>query len=373
MPDAKAQSIDLPGGITLTPSMGVNLRYDDNIDNTVENEEESWLTVTTPNLLLEADSGVSAYSLSYSLSRADYLNADRDSYTDQELLVDATWNFHSRHRVEMNVEMLDIQQQPNNRAAVDLASLILERERYIEKEYSTTYTFGAEGARGRVEVTVGHNERDFVEEDGGRDLKVAYASGLFSFNIAGETDLLVRIEAAELDYEQQPDESDFDSREVNYMVGAEREGEVLSVGVMAGVGARTFEDPQVEDFKRPRWEAVAAWRPLENTELIFTAERATEETRGFANVIDAKSASVAWNHEWTGRISTEMSFRYTNADFEDSNVVENIRSGFASVEYEFLDGVTLLAGVTVLNQSATEPIFAEDRTRVFFGFEAALS
>lgn len=371
-PFANAEPINLPAGIAFTPSVGVDLRYDDNIDNSPVNEVESWLMVATPRFLLEADTGISTYSIQYSLSRGDYLDADRDSYTDQELLADASWDLHPRHGVEVNLVFRDIQEEFNDRVAPDLESLIFERDRYIEKDFSTTYTFGAEGARARLELTAGHNDRDYIEEIRAQDRRGTYGSGLFSFNIAGATNLLARLDARDIDFRRLPELPDLDSREVNYLVGAERETAVLTVSLLAGLGTRTFSDPAVEDFSHPRWEFFGAWRPLEITELTFTADRVALESRGLATLIDARSASIGWTHDWTETISTQLSFRYTDAVFEGTDLTENIRRGFGTVNYQFLEWLTLRAGVSALNQSATDPVFAFDRNQAFIGFEASL-
>ncbi|WP_237068039.1 outer membrane beta-barrel protein [Microbulbifer guangxiensis] len=371
-PFVSAEPIALPAGVTFTPSVGVDLRYDDNIDNAPFNEVESWLMVATPRLLLEADTGISQYSLQYSLSHGDYLNADRDSYTDQELLAGANWDLHPRHGVEVNLVFRDIQQEFNDRVAPDLESLIFERDRYIEKDFSTTYRFGADGARGRLEFTIGHNDRNYIEELRAQDRRGAYGSGLFRFNIAGETNLLARLDARDIDYRRLPGLPILDSREVNYLVGAERETPVLTLSLLAGLGTRMFDDPAEDDFTRPRWEFLAAWRPLEITELTLTSDRVALESRGLARLIDARSASVAWRHEWTETISTQLSFRYTDADFEGTDLTENIRRTFGSVDYRFLEWLTLRAGVSALNQDATQPVFAYDRNQAFIGFEASL-
>ncbi|KUJ82993.1 hypothetical protein AVO43_10635 [Microbulbifer sp. ZGT114] len=369
---AQAEPIMLPAGVTFTPSIGVDLRYDDNINNSPVNEVESWLMVGTPRFLLEADTGISTYSVQYSLSHGDYLDADRESYTDQALLADASWDLHPRHGLEVNLVFRDIQEEFNSGVAPDLESLIFERDRYIEKDFSSTYTFGAEDARGRLELTVGHNDRDYIEEIRAQDRRGAYGSGLFRFNIAGQTNLLTRVDARDIDYRRLPELPDLDNREVNYLVGAERDTPLLTLSLLAGLGTRTFDDPEVEDFSRPRWEFLAAWRPLEMTEVIFTADRLALESRGLARLIDARSASLGWTHEWTETISTELSFRYTDADFEGTDLTENISRGIAGVDYRFLEWLTLRAGVSALKQDATQAAFEYDRNQAFIGFEASL-
>ncbi|WP_193163704.1 outer membrane beta-barrel protein [Microbulbifer hainanensis] len=368
---AYAEPIKLPGGIAFTPSIGVDFRYDDNIDNAPDNKVDSWGAVASPRFLLETERGIGSYSLDYGFSRGEYFDSARDNYTDHRLLAEGSWGLGDRHQLDLGLTYLNIEQEFNDRVAEDLDSLLYERDRYHDADANVTYTYGAEGARAQLALTVGHNRRNYLNELRAQDWNANYAGAEFTYRVVGVTNLVTRIDGRAIDYElgalTLPNR---DGNFMNYMAGFRREVPTLTLQLLGGIGTRNFDNPDISDYTRPLWDGLVSWRPTELNELTFATDRRALESRGLANFVDAKSAALTWTYAWTDKISSNASFRYTRAYFAGVGTQENIRRTTLSGSYQLLDWLALRGGVAAIDQNAVPQAFAYERHQVFFGFEA---
>ncbi|GAB2526330.1 outer membrane beta-barrel protein [Microbulbifer agarilyticus] len=368
-----ADPIKLGSGLLLTPAVGLDLRYDDNINNAPEDGIDSFLLLTTPRVGLEYDRGAIVYSMEYALSHGNYLNSGRSSFTDHALSGTADWDLGRRHNLTFGAAYLSINDEFNDQVVDDLESLIFERDRYRQSDLFVSYGFGAEGARGFLGVTLGTSNRDYREEIVARDRRSPFISGTFSANIGGNTALLAILEGRRIRYDTPAaDVLDRDNDEGSLMVGIERETEKITATLLGGMVKKSYTDPEISDYRRPRWQAALTWSPLEISELILTAERRPiDSAAGIANFVDATSGSVAWRHSWNEKFESDLFFRYTKADFTGTELTESIRRWGTTLRYQFRPWMDLRTGISTLNQGATSQLFSYQRNQVFIGFDAS--
>lgn len=370
---ALAEPIKLGSGFLLSPAIGMDMRYDDNITNAPEDGIDSFLLLTNPSIGLEYDRGIIIYSLQYSLSHGDYLDSDRDSFTDHALTAAADWQISDRHSLSAGAAYLNINQEFNDQVTEDLDSLIFERDRYHQSDLFVTYGYGAEGARGHLDLTLGTTNRNYVDEIAARDRRTPYGSALFSLNLGGKTALLTRLEGRRIRYEDNllniPDR---DNDEATLMLGIERETEQLTALLMGGLVRKQFLEEGTPDYQRPRWIASFAWRPLETSRLSFTAERRPiDSAAGIANFVDATSGLLDWQHSWSEKISSNAFYRYTDAEYAGAELTENIRRWGLTLRYQFRPWLDFRTGVSALEQNASAEILSYERNQVFLGFDAS--
>ncbi|WP_295799685.1 outer membrane beta-barrel protein [uncultured Microbulbifer sp.] len=368
-----ADPIKLGSGFLLSPAVGVDLRYDDNINNAPEDGVESYLMLISPRLALEYDRGTAIYSLQYSLSHGDYLDTDRDSFTDQELTAGVDWELNQRHSLALGAAYLDINEEFNDQVAEDLDSLIFERDRYRQSGVFVNYDYGAEGARGHLGVTLGTNDRNYIEELTSPDRRTTYGDALFSFGITGKTAFLTQLEARDIRYEEFATPiPNRDNREAALLLGAEHDTEQLTVNLLAGLVRKDFDNPEIGQYQRPRWTGTLAWRPTELSELTLILERRPVESFGtFSNFVDAKSGFLGWQHSWSEKVRTNTSFRYTRADFAGTDLRENIRRLNLTFFYQLRPWIDVRTGISSLEQGANAETLSYERNQVFLGFDAA--
>lgn len=370
---ALAEPIKLGSGFLLSPALGMDLRYDDNINSSPNNPVDSYLLVTNPSVAVEYDRGATVYSMQYALSHGNYLDGGRASYTDHALTAGAEWEISHRQTLEFGAAYLDIHEEFNDQIADDLDSLIFERDRYRESNLFATYGYGAEGARGHLDLTIGATDRNYIEEINSLDRRTPYGSALASVSVGSSSALLAQLDARSINYERGVNPlPDRDNREASLMVGGERDTEQLTVLMLGGIVKKQFKNDDIPDYQRPRWIASVDWRPIETSELTLSAERRpVDSIASVANYVDAISGLLAWQHAWNEKISSNTFFRYTKADFAGTGVEQNIRRWGLTLTYQFRPWMNIRTGISSLDQDANEEILGYERNQVFLGFDAS--
>lgn len=370
---ALADPIKLGSGLLLSPAVSMDLRYDDNINNAPEDGIDSYLILTNPRLDLEYDRGTIIYSIQYSLSHGNYLDSGRGSFTDHSLLAEADWEISNRHSLNFGGAYLDIQEEFNDQVAEDLDSLIFERDSYRQSDLFVTYGYGADGARGHLDLTLGTTRRNYEEEIVARDRHSPYASVLLTIDIGSKTSLLAELDGRQIRYGNSANPiPDRDNDEASLMIGAERETEQLTATLMGGMVHKRFRDSDINDYKRPRWLASLSWRPIETSELTLSGERRPiDSAASIANFVDATSGFIGWQHSWNEKVNSNTFFRYTEADFAGTGLTENIRRWGLTLRYQFRPWMDFRTGLSTLDQSASAEILSYERNQVFLGFEAS--
>ena len=368
-----AQAISLQNGLSFTPTVRMDLQYDDNITNAPSGEEiESWVAVASPRFLLESDRGTANYRLQYALSYGDYFADARDDFTDHELIGSGEWEINSKNRLALFASYFDIHDDFFDRFTDEVDDLLLEQDRYRTTDISVVYGYGAEEARGSLDFTLGATDRNYVEEIRGIDWRSEYAAIDFGLGIGSKTELLLQVGGREIDYDDNADIVDRDNTEINYLGGFARDGGFISVRLLAGIGTKRFSDPEIEDYQRPRWELEATWEPNALGTLSLTTESLALETRGVGDYIDTRSIFGEWNYEWTGKLSTNTLLGYTNADFVGADLEEHIRRANLSINYRLLSWLSVGLGVAAVDQNASLLGVDYARNRSFISFEASL-
>lgn len=366
-------SVNLQNGLSFTPSFQLGLQYDDNITNAPPGEEiESWVAVASPRFLLESDRGTANYSLQYSLSFGDYFADSRDDFTDHELIGRGEWDINSKNRIALLASYFDIHDDFFDRFTDEVDDQLLEQDRYRTTDIGVVYGYGAEEARGSLDFTLGATDRNYVEDIRGIDWTSEYAAVDFGLRVGSKTELLLQVAGREIDYDDSADIQNLDNTDISYMGGFARDGEFVSVQLLAGIGTKRYSDPETEDYQRPRWELEATWAPNELGTVSLTTERLALETRGIGDYIDTRSIFAEWNYAWTGKVSTNMLLGYTNADFVGAELEEHIRRANLSFNYQLLSWLSVGLGVAAVEQSASLLGVDYARNRSFISFEASL-
>ena len=370
---AQSPSVNLQNGLSFTPSFRVDLQYDDNITRAPKGDEvESWVAIASPRFLLESDRGRAIYSLQYSLSYGDYFADSRDDFTDHELIGSGEWDINSKNRFSLFASYFDIHDDFFDRFTDEVDDLLLEQDRYRTTNVYGVYGYGAEEARGSLDFTLGASERNYVDEIRGIDWHSEYAAVDFGLRVGSKTELLLQVTGRDFDYDNNVDIQDLDNTETSYLAGFSRDGEFVSVRLLAGIGTKRFSDPETDDYQRPRWELEATWEPNEMGSVSLTTESLALETRGTGDYVDTRSIFSEWDYAWTERMSTNILLGYTNADFVGAELEQHIRRANLSINYQFLSWLSVGLGVAAVEQNASFLGVDYARNRSFISFEASL-
>ncbi|WOX04846.1 outer membrane beta-barrel protein [Microbulbifer pacificus] len=375
---SEAASVKLGNGINFTPTLSVDLAQDDNVTLSETDKVESLVAKVRPNFLLTAEDGVSAYSVSYALAKGEYFDSKDDNYLDHFLDGDAFWELNFRHRLALHGSYTNGHDARGSGFSLGRGDLLDEPDRYHSSDFGAVYSYGAESAKGQIDIELGTADLDYA---GGvrtreRDRGTGYGGITFNYNAGGKTKVLAEITRREVTYDYTAmDAESLDSAEMNYRAGVTWEGTAQTTGrVKVGLRTKDFDSSTRDDFSGAGWEAGVRWVPLTYSAFDFSTARRSRESWGDGDFIDVQNYAVTWHHSWAERFSTQLTFDHELNDYRgvETDREETVNSSQLRMSYQMQRWLSFSAGVSLSDQDSTREGFDYEKNLTFIGIQASL-
>lgn len=310
------QSIKLADGVNFTPTLQVSESYDDNFRASEDDEESTWITRITPTFALGAEGRKASYQLKYRAD-SDIIHSSRDDdNTDHYFTADAGFILNARNRLKLNagysrVELLDSDNLDN----------IQQNDKYNVIDVGSLYSFGAEGARGQIDLGLKHQRlryenSDHINDDLERESTTA--NTIFYYRVAPKTRALVEARYTDFNYVSNDLRN---SDEVAILGGLTWDATAKTTGtVKIGGQKKDFDDSTVDEMSGSMWEVGLDWKPRTYSTVSLKTHQAIEENyeSGIgASAIDVTSTTLSWKHYWTTRLASEIGYTHTERDYEE--------------------------------------------------------
>lgn len=315
------------GGFVITPSLGLDHRYDTNIFSQNSDEQESWVTVLTPSVQATADLGLVSVGASYYHEAGLYEASSDDNYNDNFFAASASMELNQRNQFDVQASYNDDHEDRGTGFSQGAgATAIEEPDTYEEVILDGAYTYGSEQSQGRLVLGVTSLDKEYTNHRAstrGRDREDLTGSATFYWAISGKTDLLAEVVSKDVDYVNDPTAvaggfDTLDSTVTKYLVGVTWEATGRTTGtVKVGEAKKNFDDSDREDFSGASWEIGVTWAPKTYSAFSFNTARESRETSGTGSFIDAKTYYAGWQHAWTSRISSNVYYSLDDETYED--------------------------------------------------------
>jgi hypothetical protein len=304
------QSIDL-AGFDFTPTLFVSESHDDNIRGRKHDEESSWITSINPTFLLGAETSKSAYQLKYELDDQNYHSDSQVSHTDHHLTLKSVLEFTARNRLRWDAGYHKVEETSDD-ADID------ENDKYTLKNVGVGYTYGAQTAQNQLDFGANYLERRY-HNSGALNDDQEYDStalvGTWYHRLGARTRVLGELRHATFDYLQH--NSDRDSTDTAALAGATWNATAKTSGAARfGAERKNFDSSGVKDYTSPMWEVGVAYKPRTYSTFSLDARRAFDEGDDGATTVHDTTSTLAWKHEWTSRIATDLNYRYSDRKYE---------------------------------------------------------
>jgi len=314
------------GFIDLTPILSVKEAYDSNLYRKANNEEESWVQALMLGMNAVAHDGPHEYSLNYNGEAGFFENSSADNYIDNAATLDGKWEANSRHRFELTGGY----RQDHDRRGTeyfqgDQAQLIDEPARFHESMFDGRYSYGADQARGRLDLEVKGTDKtytNFRELTEQNDFSKVYGTATFLWRLAGELRGLLEATQGEIDYRKDPVEQTgiLDTRDSNfasYFTGVTWDLAGKTTGTLKiGRASKDFDDADRKDFSGASWTGEVSWNPRSySTFTVFTGRRA-EESYGRGDYRDVTNWGITWTHKWSDRIASGLYYEQSDEKYK---------------------------------------------------------
>ena len=338
-PTAAAAPIRI-GNIDVRPSVQVGYGYDDNVTNAEQGKKSSTTLSISPAVSFNTEYGASRYSLDYSGQGQRYVDSRRDDIDSHDLGLTGDHTFSARTDLGWTLSYGSGADARNSNDAARDTSTPNEWE---TQGLSGTFGYGANSAKGRLELDLGHSEKRYTnnrEVTRRLDNSTDNVGARFFWRVGPKTRLLAEIQQADIEYDLAA--SGRDSTERRYYLGGTWEATAKTTGIVK-LGRQTKEfDRSAEgrgDFSGFSWEAQVRWTPRTYSAFNFITSRATQDSTavsaGLADYTVDQSYNLNWMHQWSGAVSTRVGFALIDSEYKVSDRQEDVSRLALGAEYRF--------------------------------------
>ena len=308
--------------ITAYPSVQLELQNNDNLYSTPIKRTSDQIVVLKPAMRLETRQAANSYSLNIGATVGQYQRSTADNYADYNFNGLANLDLATRLRVRLTADYMDGHdfRGSNNNALSDVP------DRYHSLAGRGLVSYGALGARGRIEFELGQLRRQYYNNraiTAASDSNVSDAGATFYWRIGPKTELLFQGKHGTVKYALSS--LDRDSSENRYLAGAIWEATEKTRGTFRiGMVKKDFNVAARRGSTSVTWEGQIRWNPRTYSHVdVNLLKTPAETTGGVGNFVDSTSTGAIWTHEWTNLISTAASATYLTSAYEGISRKDN--------------------------------------------------
>jgi hypothetical protein len=360
------------GPFEFIPTLKISQGYDDNVDASQDGDERSSnVTKVAPTFLLRAQERANRYQLRYTPTFQRYSRDSDDNRVNHLASANSRLTLDARNRVNLGLNARRNQSTPDNEPDSEGASL----EGDINERYTLdgTYTFGARGATGRIELDgsyVWNRYANNLGKDSNNNRSKEYnsprAGATFLWRVAPRTQLLIEGRYADFDYTWSG--SDLDSTNLSALVGARWQATAKTSGsVRVGQEEKDFDDAGQEDTSATRWQAQVNWRPAAHSRLRLNTANSLNEGSATEDAIEQTTYGLSWNYDWDGQVSSNVAYRFRDKDYigDDDGRNDELHTVSVGVSYSFRRWFDIGIETRFQDNDSTDKFESYDRNTYF--------
>ena len=327
----------LGNGLTLLPSVDVNVENNDNVYLQADgNEVESTITRIAPALSLIGDMGAIQWNANYRAEQGTYSKDEDDDYLDQNIKVAAGFEVNARNQIDVNAAFNSAHDARGAGALEGAAALdvLAEPDQYEETTAGVQYTFGADSAFANIVASADTYQKrydDNKQQDGStidnsdRDYDKVTALVGAQLNLSPATKAVFEISQASISY----DANDDDAREgdnLKILAGMSWDITGKTTGeVKLGSATRDFKNSDEDSTTRLSWSANLTWEPMTYSSVALYSAQSNNETATVGSYIANTYTQVSWDHSFSTFVSagieaSRSADTYVGASREDETV-----------------------------------------------------
>jgi polysaccharide biosynthesis protein VpsM len=361
------------GPLRVMPTAGLTFAHDSNVALTSEDEVDSFLTLFSPGVRVEAGSEFNRFTAGYQMEIGRYDSSSLDNFNDHTFNLEWAWNPLVRHALVVDASWARRHDERGTASREgDLALLPLDPDEFDQNGFGGRYRFGAPGARGRLELEARWNDieyRNNRQYTVFRDRAEQLLAAGFYWRLAPKTSAVVRVDHVQQDY----DTATLDSTERHYLVGVEFDATARTSGsILVGRGQKRFDDPAREDFSGTSWRAGVKYKLRSYSVLELTTGRDTDETNGFGDFILRRDTTLAWLHQWSDRFSSQADIGFAHDEHRPSLRTDDSAYYGLSGQYRVAPWLQLGAGYRVSERDSDISELNYNRNQLMLSVEASL-
>jgi len=333
------RAIGLGDGIGLTPYFNLGVGRDSNLFLTQSNAKSSDIVTYNPGLKLDIESRSARFGFGYDLKVGKYSQSTADNYTDDKIFGTADLVLNSSTGLRFAA---DRTRGHDPRGSTDRVGAGKPDE-YRTTAGSALFAYGANDAKGRIEVEAGTVEKRYTNNRAttiGSDRDTRNMAGRFFFKVAPKTSLLFEAGQDKIDYVLGTSQQD--STDNRYLAGITWDATAATSGtIKVGRITKDFVVATRRDFSGSGWEAQVSWKPLSYSKVDVYTTKSVSESTGQGDFTLTKKFGASWTHGWDSRLTSILSASRADDEFVGSTRNDQTTSVGFKVDYKVMRWMTI--------------------------------
>lgn len=361
--------VKLDNGVMVYPSLKLSYGYDDNVRaSTVDAISASLMTLAASLKAELQPSESNRYSLGYDGVFTRYSGASDDDTNSHSLSATGAHTFSARSRLNWS---LGHQEGADPRAEAVVESA--EPDQWQANSVQVLYSYGAEGAQGRIETSYGLNRKRYQnnpDTTAVSDMDSHQVAGRYFWRVMPRTYLVAEARLAQTHYRVGTVNDNIDTR---LLAGATWEATAKTQGsVKLGHQSKRFDQDTKADAKGLTYEASVEWKPLTYSVFTLTANRAAFDALADGDYDRNTSLGLSWNHQWNAALSSSLSVRNASSTFANSPRRDDTLTTSAGLTYGLSRRYSLGLDLAHTQRDSTKAGNTYKRNTVLVNLNAAL-
>lgn len=339
--------------------------------------ESALESIVEPGIRLTTVRGADAYNLSY-LARIGTVSTDADDdFVDQRAGANANWELGLRHRLSLDYQFW-LWHDPPGTGDPTLSSrpnFFDSPDRWQQNQVMLEYSYGAPGARGRVDLRGGGYFRRYLNNDQEyRDSNQSLLGATFYARVRPKLSLLFDVDWQDYRYTRdQPGLTASDSDQWRVFGGATWDATAKTSGtVKLGWMTQDFSSGDYASYDNFAWEVDLQWRPRTySTVNLGTSRTAYESPESLAGSTVVSAVDIDWIHYWKPFLHTKLGVLATDDDYNGTPRNDNRYGASGGVFYQARPWLELGAEYRYETRVSNEPLAEYDENQLLFSVRTA--
>lgn len=383
------------GGFQMIPTLSITTGHDSNPfsasdsdvneDGVVGPEEaaDSMLVSTiSPKLQFLAQNKDNVYSVDLGITRGIFHDSTGDNYTDWNIGANALLVLDSRNKLDLGVEYLEGHEDRGAGSTQGISGFIVGPTEYDDTTLDGKYTFGADSAKMRVELTADYLKKYFDRNGpvgdtiAARDREDTSFGARALYAVSADTDITAEIKNTDIDYNNDNLRSDtLDGSELEYFIGLEWQ----ATGKTSGFAKAGYTDKEFESTARDAdadgffsWGVGVVWEPRTYSQVTVETSRGAEETPSIGQYIETAVYGVTWTHGWSEQLSSDLSYNLRQEDYVGSLQDDDTDAFSAGLTYAFDRWMDIGLAWEYTDKTSTVDSLDYDRNKIILSVDLSL-
>lgn len=310
--DSEAPVIRM-GGVSAYPGLAVAEKRNDNLFRSDANKQSSNITIVSPSVLLQAESGANTYSLAYNADLARYANSSADNYNDQNLSGVAELSFSTRATLTLTPEY----RSGHDDRGSTYSAMTAVPNTWRNTGIAGSFSYGSEESIGRIVVDAGTHD---VRYQNNRPVTVAFdkavdnLGGAFYYRVSPKVSAFVQLTGTRIAYKDPA--TTLSGDEQGIQLGVAWKATAQTSGTFkVGQLRKNFDSAARTDFSGTSWEGSVRWSPREFAYVDWITGRKSTESTGVGDFVLLTNNELDFGYDLSEQTSLHLNVLQLTEDF----------------------------------------------------------